>query len=244
MEDLSIYLIIIFISIVQSIFGVGILLFGTPTFIYLNYDFFETLNILLPCSLIVSLIQIFNTKKNVKKNKKIFKKNFFIYCLSVIFISLILLSKYADKIDFGQIVGITLIIILLTKLFSKLRKNFNFFINKNQKIINLLIGFIHGTTNMGGSFLSIYVNEITKDDIKLKTYLIGYAYFFMASTQLLSLILTGNLYLTKVNIVCIILTIFSVIFTSRVIKNIRPYEYNLIFNSILLVYAFLLLVFK
>ena len=40
MEDLIIYIIILILSVIQSVFGVGILLFGTPTFIYLGYDFF------------------------------------------------------------------------------------------------------------------------------------------------------------------------------------------------------------
>ena len=45
MEDLLLYLILIVLSIVQSIFGVGILLFGTPTLIYLDYSFINTLNV-------------------------------------------------------------------------------------------------------------------------------------------------------------------------------------------------------
>ena len=41
-------LIILFtLSIVQSIFGVGLLIFGTPIFLLLNYSFIESLNILI-----------------------------------------------------------------------------------------------------------------------------------------------------------------------------------------------------
>ena len=68
MEDLIIYIIILILSVIQSVFGVGILLFGTPTFIYLGYDFFETLNLLIPCSLLVSLMQILLTKNKIKHN--------------------------------------------------------------------------------------------------------------------------------------------------------------------------------
>ena len=67
MEDLTLYIIVIILSIIQSIFGVGILLFGTPTLIYLDYSFINTLNILLPCSLLISFFQLnFNTK-SIKK---------------------------------------------------------------------------------------------------------------------------------------------------------------------------------
>ena len=57
MEIFEIFLLLCF-SIFQSIFGVGILLFGTPTFLLLGYNYFETLNIILPWSLIISLLQI------------------------------------------------------------------------------------------------------------------------------------------------------------------------------------------
>ena len=36
---------------VQSIFGIGLLLLGTPTFLLLGYGYFDVLNILLPFSL-------------------------------------------------------------------------------------------------------------------------------------------------------------------------------------------------
>ena len=206
--------------------------------------FFETLNLLIPCSLLVSLMQILLTKNKIKYNNFFFKKNFFIYCLSVIFISIIFLSKFVEEVNFNKIIGITLILILFTKLITKLKMNFQFFMNKNQKIVNLLIGLIHGTTNMGGSFLSIYINEITKEKIELKRYLIGFTYFFMALTQLISLLLTRNLHLTKVTLFCVLLTFFSVILTFKLIKKIQVNEYNYIFNLILLVYALLLLLVK
>ena len=35
--------IIIFLIVIQSVFGVGLLLFGTPSFLILGYDFANTL---------------------------------------------------------------------------------------------------------------------------------------------------------------------------------------------------------
>ena len=62
MSFIEIFLICIF-SIFQSIFGIGILILGTPTFLLLGYSYFETLNILLPFSIAISLLQIITTKK-------------------------------------------------------------------------------------------------------------------------------------------------------------------------------------
>ena len=41
-------IIIVGLIIVQSVFGVGLLLFGTPSFLLLGYDFPNTINILMP----------------------------------------------------------------------------------------------------------------------------------------------------------------------------------------------------
>ena len=46
----------------QSVFGVGLLLLGTPTFLLMGYNFFEVLNILLPYSILISFLQISSSK--------------------------------------------------------------------------------------------------------------------------------------------------------------------------------------
>src|SRR6266853_3469989 len=45
-------------SIVQSVFGVGLLLFGTPTLLLTGMAFPLVLTYLLPCSIVVSSLQV------------------------------------------------------------------------------------------------------------------------------------------------------------------------------------------
>ena len=71
--DITLIIIVILISFLQSIFGVGILLFGTPILLSLDYGFIESLNILLPLSLLVNLVQLFSDYNNI--NYKFEKKN-------------------------------------------------------------------------------------------------------------------------------------------------------------------------
>ena len=66
--------ILAFLTIFQSIFGIGLLVFGTPTFLLLEYTFTETLSIVLPISCFVSLSQIIVSKKTNIKN---FTSDFF-----------------------------------------------------------------------------------------------------------------------------------------------------------------------
>ena len=69
---MEILIIIVILAFIQSIFGVGLLVFGTPILLILNYDFFSILGILLPSSLIISLLQINNILNVVKEEKKSF----------------------------------------------------------------------------------------------------------------------------------------------------------------------------
>ena len=61
--------IIFILSIIHSIFGIGLLAIGTP--LLLNYDFLIILEILLPCSILISSFQIIRTKNILNQDKKL-----------------------------------------------------------------------------------------------------------------------------------------------------------------------------
>ena len=46
------------LSVIQSIFGMGVLIFGTPTLLLLGYDFITAIGILVPASFTISLLQV------------------------------------------------------------------------------------------------------------------------------------------------------------------------------------------
>ena len=87
------YLTIIIISVVQSIFGVGVLLFGTPLLLLYGYEFDNTLSILLPISLTISLFQII---KDFNSIDFIFYRKFLIY--SIPFVVLLLFLGFIKNI--------------------------------------------------------------------------------------------------------------------------------------------------
>ena len=61
-------IIIITLSIFQTIIGVGILVLGTPILLLIGYEMLEIMNILLPLSILNSLINIFYLKKRFNKH--------------------------------------------------------------------------------------------------------------------------------------------------------------------------------
>jgi len=55
---LDVLITVVVTSFIQSIFGVGVLLFGTPLLLLQGYDFIEAVIFLLPISVSINLIQI------------------------------------------------------------------------------------------------------------------------------------------------------------------------------------------
>ena len=87
---------IIFFIIIQSVFGVGLLLFGTPSLLILGYDFANTINILMPISITISTLQFLKSK--IKDQK--FINEFNLYCLPFLIFILFIALKFKNILDF------------------------------------------------------------------------------------------------------------------------------------------------
>ncbi len=243
MIEFQLIFIIILYSIVQSFYGVGILLLGTPTLIYFEYSFIDTLNILIPPSITISIIQIFTTGINKNKNNLIiYKKNFLLLCLPSIFCGLFIVTKIYDDINFNYLIAITIIILLAFLKIKYLNNFISYFFNKYLKIFHILIGIIHGLTNMGGSFLSIYVSEITNQNTFDRRYLIAYSYFYMSLIQIITLYLTEKFFFNLTSLILILIAFTCYIVFYKLVKKINYIKYNNFFYYLLLFYALLLLI--
>ena len=97
MNEVAIILILGFLSIMQSIFGVGLLLFGTPSFILMGFNFNETLTMLLPLSISISFLQVLKSNENIAN----FKINFNFYCIPFLITASFLVMKYENIINFN-----------------------------------------------------------------------------------------------------------------------------------------------
>ena len=106
--DSEIFITIIVTSILQSIFGTGVLLFGTPILLMLGNDFQTTLIILLPVSILINLFQIRNKLDAIDGD---FYKNLLLFCLPMVFLTLYF--SFSIQLNTKIIIGIFLIIISL-----------------------------------------------------------------------------------------------------------------------------------
>ena len=155
MELLIILSVIIIFSIFQSVMGIGLLLFGTPTFLILGYSFIETLNLVLLPSITISFLQIiyFNDKHDIKISH--FKKEFLMFCIPSLVLGLFIMSKNYELINFNFTLGIILFFVALLRFSKKINLILKSKINKYSRTSFLFIGIMHGFTNLGGSFLSL-----------------------------------------------------------------------------------------
>ena len=178
MEVFTLIAIIALFSLVQSVFGVGILLFGTPTLLLLGYPYSESLCIGLPSSLSISLAQVFSCRQLVEA-----KRDVYLLALPSVLISLIIVLNFEELWDITKIVGFFLLMVGLFRVSKKLKMFLDRIINKRPKYIYVFTGLIHGLSNMGGGPLSVLMASIHKDKIAIRTN-IAFVYFWFSLIQL------------------------------------------------------------
>ena len=199
--DIIELLIIIFLSIFQSVFGIGLLLIGTPTFLLLGYNFFNVLNILLPFSIIISLLQVIYSKETDPR----FNMRILLYCIPSLIFALSILTEYQNNIDFILLISFTIIFFSIINL-SKFK---NIIFNDSNKRINtglIFLGLIHGFTNLGGSFFTLICANINKQKTLIR-HNIASGYLIFGTIQLLFInifyktLIISNLYYLYIPII-------------------------------------------
>jgi len=224
-------------SIVQSIFGVGLLLFGTPTLLLLGYSYSETLWLLLPCSVTISLIQVVNDYKLIEA-----KKRAVYLVIPTLILSLALVVTYANGINITRIVGVLLLLIGVIRFSSKLQALLASMVKKHIHMYYIIIGVVHGISNMGGGPLSILMSTIysKKEIIRAN---VAFIYLILAIFQLVVLSIISNASLRSEVMWLIPISLASYIFTSKFIPlKINNEKYTFILNVMVLVYGVLAIV--
>ena len=247
MIELEITYLLFFFSLVilQTIVGVGVLVLGTPILLILNYDIVQAISILLPISILTSLINLFYFKFIQKisildSGSNIIKKSFFTICIPAIFFGLILLKYFQNEINFKILVSI----FILTSLIIKKNYN-NFFLSLstlNRKAILFGIGLMHGLTNSGGTLLSIFILNINKN-LKFKTrYNLTFFYFFLALLQYFIFIFLFQIVIYFDVLFDLILTIFiGVLVGNFLVQYISDKKFNYLIEILALISAIFLI---
>ena len=227
--DIELYIIILFVSIIQALFGVGVLLFGTPLLLIWNYPFKEVLIILLPISLTISFSQVLINFKDIDLN-------FYLEFLKFSILPVIIFLFYglSFEVDFNFIIGVILISFSL-KDYLKIVGNVFMSISKMDKLNFIFMGIVHGLTNLGGSILSAVVfNKALSRNKTRSNIAICYATFALFQLGTLALSFNLNRYFDSQNIVLILIAFLSFIVTQKyVFLKISKEKYEKSFSVFL-----------
>lgn len=218
----DIAILIFFLSIIQSMLGVGILVIGTPFLLLLGYNYPEFLEVLLPASIITSIITIILQKKKFKEIfDKDLLKNFFLLCLPAVIFGLIILPKITEFLNIKILVGSVILVTIIVKNFNKITiKSSNLLL---RKFFIFFTGFFHGITNSGGTLISIFFSTINKDFRLESRYQISFFYFLLAFFQYITFKILYNFKGISLQTISIILIIcvFGAMVGNQTIKRFK-----------------------
>jgi uncharacterized membrane protein YfcA len=237
------YLILSYICLIialQSAVGVGVLVLGTPLFLLLNYNIIEILFILLPLSILTSLINLILIRVTHKKLSIItFKglKKFLISCVPSIILGLLILKYFQDYINFKILVSI---VIIFSVIMVYLKNHIKFRINFFRISILSIIGVVHGLTNSGGTLMSLALSSENKK-INARS-LITFFYLFLAFVQyFITIIIFKDSLFFPFNIKLIITLIFGIIIGNIISNFLSEKKYKLLINFLALASSIFLL---
>ena len=194
----SAVLVILLFSMVQSVIGVGILLFGTPTLLLMGYNYQETLLMILPSSILISFLQAINSPKFLYDTKYIY-----IYTLPMVVFGLLFVTLSYDYINVKYIIGIMLILIGLIRSVPKIKQYLKALFIKHIVLYHILMGGVHGISNMGGGMLVVFMSTIHNNREIILTN-IAYTYLLFGAVQMITLVLFSQ---ESINLDAILLTL-------------------------------------
>jgi uncharacterized membrane protein YfcA len=167
-------------SIIQSVFGAGVLLFGTPLLLLFGYEFVDVLIVLLPISLAINLMQIIKHHAHIDFA---FYRNILMLTLPLIAVFLFLVTHV--RINIGLLIGLFLLFIAFKEFSATVAQLINRMM-AFEKTYFLLMGIVHGVSNLGGSLLTALVHHKDYEkDVARVTVAASYGTF--AVVQLLTL---------------------------------------------------------
>ena len=182
--DLWCMLIIALCVLSQSLFGVGVLLWGTPALMLYGFNYVNTLSVLLPISLSISVTQIFANRRLLSYENT---KKFLVLCLPYLVLGLLLVLIMSVDPTLFVILALILAGVLRLMNPSVMKSK----ITNKKDILLPLVGFTHGLSNLGGSLLLVWASLTGANRFEVRA-LVASLYTFLALSQILIILLTLN----------------------------------------------------
>jgi len=235
---LDILITVAIVSFIQSIFGVGVLLLGTPLLMLQGYNFIQSVIVLLPISLLINLFQIFKDHSTIDLD---FYKKILVYTTPFIVIFLIFINK--AKINISILIGVILLLVAAKDFSIKANKMVNLLV-RYEKSYLIIMGIVHGLTNLGGSLLTVIVHAKDYEKRMIRA-TIATSYATFATFQLVTLLVFGFDFDVKLSMIVLSLTVGLTVFITTekmIFAHINAEAYRKLFSGFIFLSGLLLIV--
>ena len=187
--EIELCVVVAVLGAAQSVFGVGLLVFGTPTLLLLGFPFSEVLAYLLPCSIVISALQV--KRGGGLRPLEPLRKQFLVYTAPGVLLGTIVILAAGSTFNAKPIVGAMLIATAALRAVEPLRRRLEGFVRRYLTRLLLALGVVHGLSNLGGGILSVIVGSLYERKEVVRKH-IAFAYGLMAIVQLVTLFATTD----------------------------------------------------
>lgn len=185
MSPLFLVLMIFALGLVQSLFGVGLLLFGTPLLLAGGMSYEQALLWLLPASAALSWSQVWDLRGEPLTNG--YRRRFFRFCLPALLVGLVISLQLQLLVPIKWLVLSMLCLSISLRLHPTWLEAFQRLLVRRLSAALAVTGLIHGLSNMGGSVLTVLASGLYAEKPKILS-AVSLDYAFMASAQLIVLL--------------------------------------------------------
>lgn len=137
--------------LVQSIFGVGLLVFGTPMLLLWGLEFTSALGLLLPSSIVISTLQLLSVK-----SKPIIEFRMSVFAILGIIVGIAIFFNLNIPSQLPVIMFFTMLLISLLRSIPKFNNATGKILYQYRSLFHFFNAIFHGFTNQGGTLLSVY----------------------------------------------------------------------------------------
>jgi uncharacterized membrane protein YfcA len=138
----------------QSLFGVGVMIFGTPLLMLVGLPFLDILRVLLPVSLVINALQVFVGWKHIQWRTV---KSFVILALPLAIVGTMFLMFFLTELTLLPFFIALYLWVVTIGFYFQAFPNLIIKLLSREKLYLGFMGLIHGLTNLGGPLLSAYV---------------------------------------------------------------------------------------
>ena len=227
----SVVLVVLVAATVQSLFGVGLLLFGTPLLLLLDYEFAVALATLLPVSLAVNGLQV---RRDYDRVDRELARGVLLFAVPVVIVCLAAVVR--RSLDVAALMGAVLLLGAAKDLFPPVQAAVLKW-TRLRRANYVSLGIVHGLTNLGGSLLTalVHARGYEKETARATT---AACYATLALVQVGTLAATERGWPTPLHVTALYVLIGLCVFLlvdGSVFRRIAPTPYRSLFTSFLVV---------